>query len=136
MISANPGGGVHSGALVLSSGTSTLGLDVAIPANPCGDFCLCVPGLPGSVFTLWVEIFGAPVFWLEPAWVFAVEEIVSFRCPMPMVGPMPFIPAPQFLPLLHSHGGEGLRVSMDFEGVTCTQFKGFIGLNTWLSVKW
>ena len=50
-ISVNPDQGVHSGDLVLSSGVSTLGLNMAIPANLGGGICLGVPGLPGDVFT-------------------------------------------------------------------------------------
>ena len=108
---------------------------MAIPANACSDFHLCIPGLPGGVFTHWVKIFGTLVSWLEPPGVFAVEGTISFECPMPMVGPMPLILVPQSLLLLCSQGGEDSRVSMDFEGVTHTQFKGFISSNTWSSVK-
>ena len=135
VISANPGRGVCGGALVFSSGVSTLGLNMVIPANPGGCFCLCIPGLPSGVFTHWVKIFGAPVFWLEPPGVFAVEGMVSFECPMPMAGPMPLILIPWFLPLLHSWGGKGPMASLDMEGVMHTRFEGSTGLNTWALVK-
>ena len=101
-ISANPGRGVHSGVLGLSSGVSALGLDMAFPANLGGDFHPCIPGLPGGVFTYWLKIFGTPVFRLEPAWVFAVEGTLSFKHPIPLVGATPLLLVPQFLPLLHS----------------------------------
>ena len=39
---------------------------------------------------------------------------MSFKHPIPLVGPMPLVIALQFLPLLH--GGDGLMVSMDLEG--------------------
>ena len=91
VIFANLGGGVHGGALVLSRGASTLGLNTVIPANPRGDFHLCIPGLPGGAFTHWVKIFNTLVFWLGPAGVFTVEGTVSFKCHMPMVGPPPLI---------------------------------------------
>ena len=105
-ISVNPGRGVCGGALVLSHGVPTLGLDKAIPANLGSSICLGIPGLPSVVFTHWVNIFGTPVFWLEPAGVFPVEGMVSFECPMPLVGPMLLVLVPQFLLLLHFQGGK------------------------------
>ena len=135
VISANPGKGACSQTLVLSSEASILGFGMVIPSNQCSDFCFCLPWLPGGVFTHWVKIFDTPVFWLEPAGVFTVERTVCFECPKPMVGPAHLILVPWFLLLLHSHRGEGSRVSVDLEGVTHTQFEGFISSNTWSSVK-
>ena len=132
-ISTNPGGGVHGRAPVLSSGVSVLGLNMVIPTNPGGGFHLCMPGLPSGVFTHWVKIFGTPVFWLELHVVFAEEWMVSFECPMPIVGPMPLILVLQFLP--HSQGGKDSLVYPDLEGVIHTQFEGSTRSNTWASVK-
>ena len=131
-ISVNPGRGIHGEALVLFSGVSTLGPEVASLANLGGGICLCVVGLPGGVFTHWVKIFGTPVFWLEPAGVFVVEGTMSFRHPIPLVGPMLFILVLQFLPSLCSQGGKDSKVSLDLDGVILTQFE---DLNTWVSVK-
>ena len=135
VISMNPGAGTHGGALVLSSGVSTLGLNVASLANLGSGICLHVLGLPSGVFTHWVKIFGTPVFWLKPAGVFAVEGMVSFKHPMPLVGPMVLVLVPWFLPLLCFQRGKDSWVSLDWEGVICTQFEGSTGLNTWASVK-
>ena len=128
-ISANPSGGVHCRAQVLSCGVSTLGFDMAIPANLDGGFHLCIPGLPGGIFSHWVKIFSASVFWLERSGVFAVEGMVSFECPMPLVGPMPLILVLQFL------RGQWLSGFHRLGGVIHTQFEGSTSLKTWVSVK-
>ena len=74
--------------------------DLAILAKPSSGICLWVIGPLSSVFTHWVKIFGAPVFWLETVGMFTVEGMVHFECPMPLVGPMPLVLVLQFLLLL------------------------------------
>ena len=134
-ISMNPGGGVCGRAQVLSSGVSTSGLDIASPANLDSGLHLCILGLLGGVFTCWVKMFGAPEFWLEPAGVFAVEGIMSFECPMPMVGPLFLVLVPQFLHLLCFPGGKDSMVSLDLDWVIYIQLEGSTGLNTWAFIK-
>ena len=124
-ISANSGGGVHSRAPVFSSAASILGLNVVIPTNPGSGFCLCITGLPGGVFTCWVKIFDTPVFWLKLPVVFTEEGMVSFECPMPMVGPMPLILVPQFL--LHSQRGKDSLIPLGLQGSFIPNLKALRG---------
>ena len=94
-------------------GESSPHKDLEILAKLGSGIHLCVTGLPGSVFTHWMKIFSVPVLSLETV---AVEGMVSFKHPMPLVGPMPLVLVPQFLLLLHSQGSDGLVVSVDLGG--------------------
>ena len=118
------------GRSIVICGESSPYKDLTILAKLGGGIHHCVMGLPGSVFTHWVKIFSAPVLSLETV---AVERMMSFECPMPLVGPMPLVLALWFLLLLCSQGGESLMVSVDLEEVTHTQFK-HLGISK--SGKW
>ena len=98
--------------------------DLVIFAKLGSGIHICVTGLPGGVFTHWVKIFGTPVLLLETV---AIEEMVSFECPMPLVGPTPLVLVLWFLLLLHSQGGDSSVVSVDVEGVIHIQFEDSTG---------
>ena len=100
---------------------------MAVPVNPGGGFCLCIPGLPGVVFTHWVKIFGTPVFLAGTSRGVCCRGDSKFQMSYASGGshtshPCPTVPTATAFP----RGGrlEGLY---GFGGVIHTQFEGSNG---------